>query len=124
MNENSVRHVAAVVETALAASAAGMRAAGESAFASLTELSDREFLVALEVDREGGDWQRNLGIVIAAAGSVWSVEARITDDEHLVIIEIGQAAVTDEVLVDVALALARAGAARIGSELLSAANAA
>ena len=124
MNENSVKHVAALVETALAASAAGMRASGESAFDSLTGLSDREFLVSLEVDRERGDWQRNLGVVIQAAGAVWSVEARITDDERLFIIEIGRVEVAHEVLVDVALALAPAGAARLGSELLSAASAA
>ena len=124
MNENSVKHVAALVETALAASAAGVRASGESAFARPTELSDREFLVSLEVDRERGDWQRNLGVVIQAAGAVWSVEARITDDERLFIIEIGRVEVAHEVLVDVALALAPAGAARLGSELLSAASAA
>jgi len=124
VNENSVKHVTALVETALAASAAGMRASGESAFASLTELSDREFLVSLEGDRERGDWQRNLGVVIQAAGAVWSVEARITDDERLVIVEIGRVEVADEVLVDVPLALAPAGVARLGSELLSAASAA
>lgn len=46
-----------------------------------------------EVSRKGGDWQRNLIASIDPAGSVWEVEVKITDDEQLAIVRVGDAEV-------------------------------
>lgn len=99
------------------ASAALLRERGENAHAFLVKHSSREFVATLEVSRKGGDWQRNLIASIDPASSVWEVEVKITDDEQLAIVRVGDAEVASAEPDDVALAMARAGVARLSAEV-------
>ncbi len=110
-------HVASLISTIFEAGAGGLRARGESASAFLVRHSDTEFTMSLEVSREGGDWQRNLVATIDAAGSVWEVEVRITDEEARTVARVGEVSTALEDLGEIGLAMARVGVARLAGEL-------
>ena len=110
------QHVAALVAASFEASAAALRQPDQEAHVFLTEHSDTEIVVSLEVSRSGGDWQRNLIVALEPGRTDWIVEVRITDDEQLSIAQVGHAEVAADELADVALAMARAGVARLSKE--------
>ena len=116
MNGPVAQHVAALLQAILETAASTLRGRGEDAHAFLTD-ADPDTLVSLEVGRDGGNWQRNLIIAIEPAEHGWVVDARITDDEHLTVAQIGRVEAGGDELGEVALAIARAGTGRLLTEL-------
>lgn len=110
-------HVTPLVESLFEEAAAALRERGESAYADVSSVPNGATSVALEVDREGGDWQRNLIVVVEASAAGWAVEAKIVNEHSRVVAAIGHVEVTDSALAEVALALVRAGIARLNLEL-------
>ena len=74
---------AAATGTAPAGSSAAvaLRAKGESAYTSVTDLA-LQLVVALEVGRDRGDWQRNLVVLFELTTRGASVDLKILDDEQ------------------------------------------
>jgi hypothetical protein len=112
----SAQHVATLVAASFEASLVVLRQPDQEAHVFLTEHSDTEFVVSLEVSRSGGDWQRNLIVALEPGATDWSVEVRITDDEQLPIARIGHAEVAADELAAVTLSMAQAGVARLAKE--------
>ena len=71
-------HVASLMTTIFEAAAVMLRDCGETTNAFLVPHSDEEYTVSLEVNRKGGDWQRNLVATIGSAGPDWDVDVQIT----------------------------------------------
>ena len=120
MNTQIAQHVAALVEYLFEISAADLRRQSADAHASLNDLGPEgtQAVIALDVSRNGGNWQRNLVFVIESTdGDGWALEVKIYNEEQAPIIPVAEVAVTDETLADVALALARAGRLRLTREL-------
>jgi hypothetical protein len=121
MNEQIARHVVALVEGVFEASAAGLRQHEADAHASLTDLGSVDALsltAALEVGRDGGNWQRNLVFTIESGErGQWAVDVRILNEEQATVVKVAEVAVADEDLADVAFAVARAGRSRLMTEL-------
>lgn len=118
---HTTSHVAALIATMFEVTAAELRARGESAHAHLTDPDADEPLVSLEVDRKGGDWQRNLIVSFEPAAAGALVEVRLADEEQATLVTVGQAEVAPQELGEVALALARAGTTRLLAEVSPAA---
>lgn len=112
-------HVASLMSTIFESAAAALRIRGETANMFLVAHSDAEFTVSLEVNREGGNWQRNLVATIDPAGPVWEVDIRITDDEARTVARIGQVSAAVEDFGEIGLAMARVGVARLDKDLAS-----
>ena len=101
--------VAQDVAALFKAAAADLRVRGEHAKASVNPLPSGQVVVALEVVRDGGDWQRNLVMTLDPVGSP-QVDVRLLNDDQDTIEEIGEAG-------DAAMSLGRAGIARLLAEV-------
>jgi len=120
MNRQMAQHVAAVVEGVFEATAAELRQHDADAYASLVDFAPAgtQSVITLDFGRDGGNWQRNLVMIMEATEpGGWSIEVEIYDEEQAPIIKVGKATVADEDLADVALALARAGRSRLIAEI-------
>lgn len=119
MTMNTAQHTAALVEAILESAAAALRQRGESTSVGLVELSDAELVIALEISRDGGNWQRNLVAYITQAGGQWETDVKIADEDQNTIARVGEAQVSSEDLGEVVLAMVRAGISRLSTEVPS-----
>ena len=120
MNTQIAQHVAALVEYLFGVSAADLRRQDADAHASLNDFGPEgtQAVIALDVSRNRGNWQRNLVFIHeSAGGDSWALEVEIYDEEQAPIIRVAEVAVTDETLAEVALAVAHAGRSRLTREL-------
>lgn len=91
-------HVASLAIVIFEAAAAALRERGETAHAFLVSHSASEFTSSLEINREDGNWQRNLVASIDPSGQNWTIDMRITDDEQRTVARIGEVEVATEEL--------------------------
>lgn len=78
---HTAQHVAALIADMFESSAAALRARGERADASLTDLAP-QFVVSLEVSRDRGNWQRNLVVMVEETAGGARVDVKIVDDDQ------------------------------------------
>jgi hypothetical protein len=111
-NWPQVSELAKDIERIFATEAANLRRAGEIADASTDALGD-QVTVTLKVGREAGTWERRL-IVMLNPRFIPHVGARILAGDGALVADIGE---SSEVDTGIAMALARAGVARLRMEL-------
>ena len=116
MRATNVGPIPDVINDVFEIHAARLRAAGEQATASINPFASGQVVIAIEVVRDGGDWQRSLVMTLTPVGSP-NVDVRLMDDQQDTIAEIGEADVPPDFVADVALSLGRAGIARLLAEV-------
>lgn len=61
----------------------------DNARASVTTLSPHELVVALEVSRKRGDWQRNIVVTLTGhRNGGWQIDSQITDEEQIAVVRL------------------------------------
>ena len=111
-----LRSIADVIAATFERQAQRLGDAGEDARASINPLPSSQMVVALEVRRQGGDWQRNLVVTLNPSSSP-QIDVRVLDDDQSTVAEVGEASVPPEFIPDLALTLSRAGLVLLLGEL-------